>query len=141
MATELAMVVSACVASQVAAVAWAIRQMWRGDSKVGSVDESLDAKALELFRLRAEARRTAGDIETLERCLCLDRVRFDDVVDGTNLADWRCLDCGNVWSAVVKIPCEQCHPDALAAVRFAWEREKATAARGHSNEGAKCSKG
>ena len=124
MSTELLVVIVACVASQVAAVAWAIRQMWGGDSKVGSVDESLDAKALELLRLRAEARRTAGDIETLERELSLDRVRFEDVVDGTNLADWRCLDCGRKWSATVKIPCEQCKPQELSAMQAAWKSVK-----------------
>lgn len=124
MATELAWIIGACVASQVAAVAWSIRHVLQHE--LGEpMDGSLDAKALELFALRALARRTAGDIETLERGLSLDRVRFDDVVDGTNLADWRCLDCGNVWSAVVKIPCEKCHPDALAALQAAWKREKA----------------
>lgn len=124
MATELAWIIGACVASQLAAVAWSIRHVLQRE-RVEPMDESLEAKASELFALRAAARRTAGDIESLERDLWLDRVRFDDVVDGSNLADWRCLDCGESWSAVVKIPCKKCHPDALAALQAAWKREKA----------------
>lgn len=123
MENELAWVVGACVMSQVAAVAWSIRHVMQRE-RVESMDGNvLESKASELFRLRAAARRTAADIETLERELSLDRVVFDDVVDGTNLADWRCRDCGEVWSAVVKIPCKKCKPQELAAMQSALKDE------------------
>lgn len=122
MVNELALVVGVCVATQVAAVAWSIRTVMQRE-KVVPMCEGLEVKASELFRLRAAARRTAGDIETLERDLSLDRVVFEDVVDGTNLADWRCRDCGEVWSAVVKIPCKTCRPNELAAMQSAWKAE------------------
>lgn len=123
MSTELGVVFGACVAAQLAAVAWSIRHLLQRTTET-KMDGGLAAKAAELFRLRAAARRTAGDIETLERELSLDRVAFEDVVDGTNLADWQCQDCGDAWSAAVKIPCKKCHPNELAAIQEAWSREK-----------------